>query len=77
MSKNLVFKKRRLLLAKYMEPNSVAIISSSPIKIRNNDSTYRYRQYSNFYYLTGFEKPDSVLLIYKDRSNSIAHFFSK
>ena len=77
MSKDLVFKKRRLLLAKYMEPNSTAIISSSPIKIRNNDSTYRYRQCSNFYYLTGYEKSDSVLLIYKDRSKSVAHFFSK
>ena len=77
MSKNSVFKKRRLLLAKYMEPNSTAIISSSPIQIRNNDSAYRYRQCSNFYYLTGFEKPDSVLLIYKNRSNSVVHFFSK
>ena len=38
-----------------MNDNSIAVIESAPEKIRNNDSTYRYRQSSNFYYLTGYD----------------------
>ena len=78
MSKYSIYKKRRQLFAKYMQNDSVALIESSPIKIRNNDSTYRYRQCSNFYYLTGYNDPDSVLFIHKNKKGrSISHFFSK
>ena len=77
MSKHSIYKKRRELFAQHMQVDSIALIESSPTKIRNNDSTYRYRQCSNFYYLTGYNNPDSVLFIYKNKRSSTSHFFSK
>jgi len=57
------FKNRRLHLAKDMEDNSVLLLNSSSTILRNNDTTFPFRQDSNFYYLTGFEEPDSIMLL--------------
>ncbi|MFL6207686.1 MAG: Xaa-Pro aminopeptidase [Pyrinomonadaceae bacterium] len=46
-----------------MEPDSIAIISSAPERTRSNDTEYRYRQDSNFYYLTGFNEPEAIAVI--------------
>ncbi len=46
-----------------MEPDSIAIIASAPERTRSNDTEYRYRQDSDFYYLTGFNEPDSIAVI--------------
>ena len=46
-----------------MDPNSVAIIPSGREATRSNDTQYRFRQDSDFYYLTGFEEPDSIAVI--------------
>src|SRR5918911_3025131 len=46
-----------------MEPDSVAIISSAPERTRSNDTEYRYRQDSDFYYLTGFHEPEAIAVI--------------
>ncbi|HEX8071206.1 MAG TPA: Xaa-Pro aminopeptidase [Pyrinomonadaceae bacterium] len=46
-----------------MEPDSVAILSSAPERTRSNDTEYRYRQDSDFYYLTGFPEPEAVAVI--------------
>src|ERR1051325_7925239 len=48
---------------KRMSPNSVAIISSAREATRSNDTLYRYRQDSDFYYLTGFEEPEPIAVI--------------
>src|ERR1043165_6170084 len=53
-------------LAQFMErlgQDSVAIISSAPEAVRSNDTNYRYRQNSDFYYLTGFDEPESIAVI--------------
>ena len=47
------------------------MLSSSHIVSRNNDTTFPFRQDSNFYYLTGFEEPDSVLMLKSDGSSTI------
>jgi Xaa-Pro aminopeptidase len=39
---------------------SAAILPSAPVAIRNGDVEHEYRQDSDFYYLTGFEEPNSV-----------------
>ncbi|MBM4359394.1 MAG: aminopeptidase P N-terminal domain-containing protein [Deltaproteobacteria bacterium] len=41
----------------------VAIVASAPVTIRNNDVEHEYRQDSDMQYLTGFEEPDSVLVL--------------
>jgi Xaa-Pro aminopeptidase len=57
---------RRPQLAEFikrMDDDSVAIIPSAREAYRSNDSNYRYRQDSDFYYLTGFEEPESIAVI--------------
>ncbi len=46
-----------------MDPKSVAIIPSAREATRSNDTQYRFRQDSDFLYLTGFEEPESIAVI--------------
>jgi len=46
-----------------MDPKSVAIIPAAREATRSNDTQYRYRQDSDFLYLTGFEEPESIAVI--------------
>ena len=57
-----VFAARRAELARRMQ-HGVAVIPTSPERIRNRDSDYLYRYDSYFYYLTGFPEPEAVLMI--------------
>ncbi|MCB9633258.1 MAG: aminopeptidase P N-terminal domain-containing protein [Sandaracinus sp.] len=41
----------------------VVLIPSAPVFTRNNDVEHPYRQDSDFYYLTGFDEPESVLVL--------------
>jgi Xaa-Pro aminopeptidase len=43
--------------------DGVAVFPSAPLAIRNNDVEHPYRQDSDFYYLTGLDEPDSVLVL--------------
>lgn len=58
-----IFKRRRDRVSKAMSPNSALIVAANPEMIRNDDVHYPYRQDSNMYYLTGFEEPESFLLL--------------
>ena len=46
-----------------MDPNSVAIVPAAREAVRSHDTNYRYRQNSDFFYLTGFEEPDAIAII--------------
>ena len=46
-----------------MDPNSVAIIPAARESVRSHDTHYRYRQNSDFFYLTGFEEPDAIAVV--------------
>ncbi len=59
-------KQRRAELRKKLPNNSVAVLFSSPIRNRANDVDYEYHPDPNFYYLTGWNEPHSVLLIYSN-----------
>lgn len=54
---------RRQALAQQLPPYAVAIIPAAKELLRNGDADYRFRQNSDFYYLTGFQEPDAVLLV--------------
>ena len=41
----------------------VAVIPSAQTILRNNDTEYEFRQDSDFFYLTGLEEPDAVLVL--------------
>lgn len=64
---------RRNKLAAQMSNASVAILCGASIKIRNNDAEYKFRQNSDFYYLTGFEEPDAVLALCKDEKGNVLY----
>ena len=46
-----------------MEPNSIAIIPAAHESTRSYDTEYRFRQDSDFWYLTGFPEPDAVAVV--------------
>src|SRR5689334_20693057 len=56
------FRTRRLKLMQSMG-QGVALIPTAPEVARNRDSHYPYRFDSYFYYLTGFQEPESMLLL--------------
>jgi Xaa-Pro aminopeptidase len=64
---NALFIRNRTRLAEMLEPASVALIGSSSRKFRNGDQFYPYRQHSDFFYLTGINQEESVLLIAADQ----------
>src|SRR5690348_4909049 len=57
-----------------MDRKSVAIIPSAREATRSNDTQYRFRQDSDFYYLTGFEEPDSIAIIAPSREQKYTLF---
>jgi Xaa-Pro aminopeptidase len=56
------FKERRERVLSAIRPG-VLVIASAPLAIRNNDVEHEYRQDSDFFYLTGFDEPESVLVL--------------
>ena len=60
------FQARRDELAELMGANSIAIIETSPVAMRNRDADYKYRTDSSFFYLTGFAEPEAVAVIETD-----------
>jgi Xaa-Pro aminopeptidase len=57
------YAQRRQTLATQMKQGSIAIIPSSIEQLRNGDAHYRFRQDSDFHYLTGFDEPDAILVV--------------
>lgn len=58
-----VFAKRRAQLMSKMPEGSVALIAANTLVTRNRDAEYAFRQDSSFYYLTGFNEPDALLVL--------------
>ena len=54
------FRERRDRLIEQMGPNSIAIIATSPVAMRNRDADYKFRTDSSFFWLTGFAEPEAV-----------------
>lgn len=46
-----------------IDPDDILVLAGSREKVRNRDVHYRFRQHSDFLYLTGFSEPDAVLVI--------------
>lgn len=49
-----------------MGPGSIAVIQGAGLATRSNDTEFRFRQDSDFWYLTGFDHPDAVALLRTD-----------
>ncbi|RLR18167.1 Xaa-Pro aminopeptidase [Sodalis-like symbiont of Bactericera trigonica] len=61
-------RRRQGLLAK-MAPESAALIFAAPEATRSADSDYPYRQNSDFWYFTGFNEPQALLILVKSDEN--------
>jgi Xaa-Pro aminopeptidase len=57
-----IFKRRRKKVIAKLN-GAALIVAAHPEQLRNDDVHHFYRQDSNMYYLTGFEEPESFLLI--------------
>ncbi|MBV8151876.1 MAG: aminopeptidase P N-terminal domain-containing protein [Candidatus Eremiobacteraeota bacterium] len=57
-----LYQERRDIFAEKLG-DAVAILPAATHRRRNSDAEYEYRQNSDFYYLTGFDEPDAVLVI--------------
>lgn len=71
------FAQRRQALMAQMEPGSVAIVPSAKELTRNRDVEYPFRQNSDFYYLTGFNEPDAMLVLIPGRSDGEVVLFCR
>lgn len=54
---------RAAYLERLSELGAAAVIPTASEKTRNHDCTYRFRPHSDFWYLTGFAEPGSVLVL--------------
>jgi Xaa-Pro aminopeptidase len=59
-------RERRQALREIMPANSAAVFFNNPVKSRSNDTEFKYRPNSDFYYLTGFREPNAALIILKN-----------
>lgn len=57
---------RRAAFREAMPNNTVGIFFASQVRVRSNDVDFQYAQNKNFYYLTGLDEPNAVLLVFKD-----------
>jgi len=71
------FESRRMSFFEQMNDNSLAIFFAADEKIRNNDSEYRFRQSSDFYYLSGLNEPDACLVLLKTNSAPKSILFNR
>lgn len=60
-----VFESRRISLMELFEEGSLVIVTTNDIYQRNGSIQYDFRPSSTFYYLTGFEEPNSVMVLKK------------
>ncbi len=58
-----VFQNRRKALMELFDEQTAILIPAAKEQIRNRDVEYAFRQNSDFYYLTGFDEPDAMLLL--------------
>ena len=63
------FARRRKTLMGMMEPNSIAIVPSAVEQQRSRDTDFPFRQDNDFFYLSGFDEPESVLVLLPGREH--------
>ncbi|GAB6034436.1 aminopeptidase P N-terminal domain-containing protein [Galenea microaerophila] len=63
-----IYQQRRARLLDSLPENSCVCVYSGEEQIRNRDVEYDFRPRSDFWYLTGFEEPESILVLRKVRN---------
>ena len=65
-----IFTDRRQRLGANLPPNAAIVIAGASTQYRNADSSYAFRQDSNFWYLTGFNEAEATLVVLTDNSKT-------
>jgi Xaa-Pro aminopeptidase len=60
-----------------MAPGSIAVLPAGRVQYRNRDTEHLFRQTSDFYYLTGFEEPEAVLVLVPGREHGEVVLFCR
>ncbi len=68
------FAARRAALARAF-PGEVVVVPTGHQKVRANDTAYRFRPGTDFYYLTGNLEPDNVLVLAPGRDGEVATLY--
>lgn len=71
------FARRRRQLMRMAGDDAILVLPSAPPRIRNRDTHYPYRQDSDFWYLTGFDEPEAVLVLVPGRTHGEALLFCR
>lgn len=69
--------RRRADLMGMIGPLAAAVIPGAQQKIRNNDVHYPFRQDSDFWYLTGFDEPDALLVLLPGKQHARSVLFCR
>lgn len=77
MIKMAEYAKRRGELMQQVGPKGIVILPSASERVRNGDAMYAYRQNSDFYYLTGFDEPEAVLVLAPKRKEGEFILFNR
>jgi len=70
------FKTHRANFFDKMKANSIAFFGAASEVTRSNDTEYAFCQNKQFYYLTGFNEPDALLVLLKVDNNEQSILFS-
>ncbi len=77
MIKMTEYEKRRKQLMQKIGSKGIVILPSTPAARRNSDCEYIYRPHSDLYYLTGFEEPETVLILAPKRTDGEFILFNR
>ena len=61
------FARRRRQFMRMIGKDAIAVLPAAPVRHRNGDIEYAYRQDSHFYYLSGFPEPEAVAVLVPGR----------
>jgi Xaa-Pro aminopeptidase len=59
-------RQRRELVREQLPPHGVAVVFAAPTRNRAADVDFGYHQNPDLYYLTGYDEPNAVLLLFKE-----------
>ena len=64
------FARRRRQFMRMIGKDAIAVLPAAPVRHRNGDIEYAYRQDSQFHYLCGFPEPEAVAVLVPGRSHA-------
>ena len=71
------FARRRRQLMRMVGDDAILVLPAAPQRVRSLDTHYPYRQDSDFWYLSGFPEPESVLVLVPGRKHGEALLFCR